>query len=532
MRRHLALLCTLGATLFGGSAAHAQAAVPTSVTFNPTSIRGGLNTTGVVQLDRSVSVNTSVSLTVVAGKTGVQNIPTAVTVAAGSSRGVFGVVTRPTGAALGIQVRATLNTRASTGSFTILPPAAAPVPSSISYSPSPVVGGGATTGTLTLDYPAPAAMDVRLQVVSGAQYISSFPPSVRVPAGSRSASFPVGTAPVGATVQANTWAYANGGVLTQLLTIQPGGGGGTPPPPPPPPATTPAVPARVAILPTVIPSGGGAVGVVTLTQPAPTALTVSLAAVGGGEAMASLPPSVTIPAGAQSAHFPLVSRLVLSRTLISIQAAATGGTATGSVTATSPFDGIVLDPALPRVLLIGDSISIGYTFPVRGLLQGRANVLRIGENGGPTSTGLARMGAWIAGGGWDVIHFNFGLHDLKRMPDGSFQVSVAQYEANLRTLVQQLKGTGARLVFSTTTPIPEGVVWQPGGDAQVRAYNDAARRVMQEQGVTVLDLYHEMLPFRSQFQASNDIHFSPAGYEFLATRVASTLKAALEAAGK
>lgn len=44
---------------------------------------------------------------------------------------------------------------------------------------------------------------------------------------------------------------------------------------------------------------------------------------------------------------------------------------------------------LPRVLLIGDSISMGYTVPVRKLLEGKANVHRIPTNGGPTSKGIA-----------------------------------------------------------------------------------------------------------------------------------------------
>ena len=43
------------------------------------------------------------------------------------------------------------------------------------------------------------------------------------------------------------------------------------------------------------------------------------------------------------------------------------------------------DPTLPRVLLIGDSISIGYTVPTREKLKGKANVHRPGTNCGPTT---------------------------------------------------------------------------------------------------------------------------------------------------
>ena len=94
------------------------------------------------------------------------------------------------------------------------------------------------------------------------------------------------------------------------------------------------------------------------------------------------------------------------------------------------FAPVTDDPKLPRVLLVGDSISIGYTLPVRKLLEGKANVHRIPENGGPTSNGTAKIDKWIEGK-WDVIHFNWGLHDLK-LVDGKHQVSLEDYEKNLR----------------------------------------------------------------------------------------------------
>jgi acyl-CoA thioesterase-1 len=109
------------------------------------------------------------------------------------------------------------------------------------------------------------------------------------------------------------------------------------------------------------------------------------------------------------------------------------------------------DPALPRVLLIGDSISIGYTPAVREALAGKANVHRPATNCGPTIRGLAELDKWLGDGKWDVIHFNWGLHDL-RMDNGvSHQVPIKQYEKNLSELVGRLKKTGARLVWCSTS---------------------------------------------------------------------------------
>ena len=72
-------------------------------------------------------------------------------------------------------------------------------------------------------------------------------------------------------------------------------------------------------------------------------------------------------------------------------------------------------PHLPRVLLIGDSISIGYTVTVRELLGGTANVHRIPENGRDTEHGLKQLDTWLGDQPWELIHFNFGLHDIKHV---------------------------------------------------------------------------------------------------------------------
>src|SRR5690349_10564102 len=65
-------------------------------------------------------------------------------------------------------------------------------------------------------------------------------------------------------------------------------------------------------------------------------------------------------------------------------------------------------PGLPRVFIIGDSISMGYTAPVRELLMDKANVHRIPANGGPTIRTLENIEKWLGDGKWDVIHFNWG----------------------------------------------------------------------------------------------------------------------------
>ncbi|MFQ6098737.1 MAG: SGNH/GDSL hydrolase family protein, partial [Armatimonadota bacterium] len=185
------------------------------------------------------------------------------------------------------------------------------------------------------------------------------------------------------------------------------------------------------------------------------------------------------------------------------------------------------DPALPRVLLIGDSISMGYTLPVRALLKGKANVHRIPENGGPTSRGVQRLSEWLGDKPWDVIHFNWGLHDIKMDEEGKHHVPIDQYEQNLRKLVAQLKATGARLIWASTTPVPDAKVSPPRSNDDVLAYNAVATKIMDENGIAIDDLYAVALPRLAELQRPANVHFTPHGSEVLAKQVAASIGAAL-----
>lgn len=190
---------------------------------------------------------------------------------------------------------------------------------------------------------------------------------------------------------------------------------------------------------------------------------------------------------------------------------------------------------LPRVLLIGDSISMGYTLPTRELLKGVANVHRIPTNGSSTDVGLKNMDTWLGTDGpdkkWDVIHFNWGLHDLKHWKDGKLDLAgpqvnpVEQYEKNLREIVARLKKTGAKLIFATTTPVPEGSGGRVAKDEL--AYNEAALRVMKAEGVAIDDLHALAESKLAEIQLPKNVHFSKPGYETLAAQVAASVKSAL-----
>lgn len=193
------------------------------------------------------------------------------------------------------------------------------------------------------------------------------------------------------------------------------------------------------------------------------------------------------------------------------------------------------NPKLPRVLLIGDSISIGYTINVRDSLKGKANVHRPLTNCGPTTKGVAELDKWLGKKKWDVIHFNFGLHDLKYMgPNGENlsdpkvghqQVPPAEYEKNLDVIATKLKKTEAKLIWRNTTPVPKGSKGRVVGHS--KQYNEIAAKVMKKHNIPTHDMFAFVQPQESEIMLKANVHFSQAGYKALAKTVVEQITKAL-----
>ena len=186
----------------------------------------------------------------------------------------------------------------------------------------------------------------------------------------------------------------------------------------------------------------------------------------------------------------------------------------------SAWDYVKDDPKLPRVLLIGDSVSRGYTLPARVALQRKANVHRAPENCGPTSNGIKKMDVWLGEGKWDVIHFNFGIHDRK--------TSAKDYEDRLELIVKQLKATGAKLIWASTTPIPPDTKDGPEATTAIIEKNRIAAEIMKKNMVHVNDLFDFITPQLSKVQNPMDVHFKGEGYDMLGRQVALKIEQVLK----
>ena len=195
----------------------------------------------------------------------------------------------------------------------------------------------------------------------------------------------------------------------------------------------------------------------------------------------------------------------------------------------NPLSPIKEIDGIPHVLIIGDSISIGYTLPTRALLEGKVNLHRIPTNGGPTTKGVIEIEKWLGKRKWDLIHFNWGLHDLKYMgkdgtnlvpkeKGGIVQVSLPEYEKNLSKLVIRMKKSAKQLVWRNTTPIPPGSKARYVGDSV--KYNQAAARVMKKHGVPTLDLYTPSKKNMKDWMKKANVHYHAHGSQALAELVA------------
>ena len=186
---------------------------------------------------------------------------------------------------------------------------------------------------------------------------------------------------------------------------------------------------------------------------------------------------------------------------------------------------------MKQVILIGDSIRMGYQDTVRQELAGAAEVWMPEANGGTTSNVLAHLDEWALDKQPAVVHINCGLHDLRKDFDATESaVPLAEYQANVRSIVKQIQDkTGATVIWATTTAVNEK--WHHETkpfdrfEADVDAYNQAAIAVAEELDVPVDDLYSVVVEAgRDRILRPDGVHFNDEGSAILGKAVAAAIR--------
>src|SRR2546426_1680769 len=183
----------------------------------------------------------------------------------------------------------------------VVPP---PLVSSRGVNPTTVTGGSNSTGTVTLNGPAPAGgAPVTLSSNNPA---ATVPGSVTVPAGARSTTFTATTSAVAASTPVTISASSGGAIQTTTLTV------------------IPPVLSSLTLNPTTVIGGlQNSTGTVTLNAPAPAG-GAQVALSSSNPSVASVPASVTVPAGATSVTFTVNTSIVVFSQSVTITASYNG----------------------------------------------------------------------------------------------------------------------------------------------------------------------------------------------------------------
>ncbi|HUP65251.1 MAG TPA: GDSL-type esterase/lipase family protein [Thermoanaerobaculia bacterium] len=189
----------------------------------------------------------------------------------------------------------------------------------------------------------------------------------------------------------------------------------------------------------------------------------------------------------------------------------------------------------PEILLLGDSIRMQYQPLVRESLGASAQLWGPQENCETSRRLLSQLPRLLAGHDPAIIHVNAGLHDIRYEPGASApQVGPQEYASNLEAMFELLKETGARVIWATTTPIDERLHQRNKASrryaADIEGYNAASRNLAAKHGVAVNDLCEAISTAGARdYLLEDGLHFNHRGYQILADRVTTAIRAAMKA---
>lgn len=290
-----------------------------SLTLSPSSILGGQSSTGTVTLS-NVAPSGGWNVNLQSSLPAYVSVPGSITIPAGASSGTFTVTTLA--AQAGYTATITASDSQSSASAT-LSANSDPV-SGLSLSPTTVRGGVSSTATLTLANPAPAGGVV--VSLSSSNSSAMTPSAITVAAGASTASFIVSTSPVATLTGATITASQGSTGKSAGLTI------------------TPANLVALSLSPASVPGGSSATGTLTLNGAAPAGgLTVVTSS---NSPYATVPASVTIPAGATTGTFAVQTTAVSSTSVATIRANQGGSSFASPLTIqASTLGSITVSPA-------------------------------------------------------------------------------------------------------------------------------------------------------------------------------------------
>jgi len=182
-----------------------------------------------------------------------------------------------------------------------------------------------------------------------------------------------------------------------------------------------------------------------------------------------------------------------------------------------------------KVMLIGDSIRMGYQPGVTELLRDKATVSGPQENCRFSAYTLFNLATWVPDDDFDVIQWNNGQWDTCHMPDRRIHTPLETYLELQERIATILRTKTRRLIFATTTPVwPEQfakAVFHPRRNEDITAYNSAVIAALSRLGVEINDLHTPIAADVKQFISDDMVHLTKAGNALCARRIAAMIEA-------
>lgn len=186
---------------------------------------------------------------------------------------------------------------------------------------------------------------------------------------------------------------------------------------------------------------------------------------------------------------------------------------------------------MKKVLLLGDSICAWYADVVRELLNGKCEVYKMKDNGR-----YAAYTLWQAEkmfdeyGKFDVVHWNNGYWDISSGKNNPHSLEVYLYF--LKKIIELCRKNGAEIIFATTVPsLTSGSSEDNTGtgetleynNSNVIKYNAAAKLLMEQENITVNDLYTLCLEDENYYKCEDQLHLTPEGNRRCGEQVANSI---------
>lgn len=195
---------------------------------------------------------------------------------------------------------------------------------------------------------------------------------------------------------------------------------------------------------------------------------------------------------------------------------------------------------MKKVLLLGDSIRIGYQSYVKELLNGTCDVYYAeNDNGRFASYTLWQLNQLFKlYGKFDVVHWNNGYWDMNIEPPMLEAMHpINEYVYFLKRIIKEIQNNGAKIIFATTLPVlVNGKSIDNTGtnieinydNNQIKLYNTAAINLMKQHNITVNDLYSLMLQDKNFYKCKDGLHLTSQGYKICAEQISEYILDAIE----